>query len=326
MSKLTAVNQSNLIALEQKRNEQEYSALVEDWLGLTHSFHTLRTYTGDLTDFFRTMYQEQEINPDTVGRFLSLNGGEAFIFAERYHKRLIERGLAPATINRKLAVVKSFVSFAGRAGKCNYQLAGLKREQAKVYRDTTGIAPEQFLSVLATIDNSKEKGIRDKAILLLLWCNALRRSELVGINIGDYNPQQGLVAISGKGRANQKELITLGQNTIVALNEWLLHRRESNPSCPLFTSIQPRFWGGRLTTNAVYLLVRKYCKLAGINKQMSPHRIRHSSITAALDATDGNVRRVQKLSRHSNLNTLIIYDDNRQNAQGEVTALLDGMV
>lgn len=53
------------------------------------------------------------------------------------------------------------------------------------------------------------------------------------------------------------------------------------------------------------------------------HRIRHSSITEALNLTNGDVRKVQKLSRHSNLNTLMIYDDNRQNLQGEVTGMLD---
>ena len=148
----------------------------------------------------------------------------------------------------------------------------------------------------------------------------------MGINIGDYDPDDGTLALAGKGRSGQKELITLGQNTIVALNEWLSYRKESDPDSPLFTSVQSRFWGRRLTTRAVYLLVQKYCNLAGVKKTMSPHRIRHSSITAALDATDGNVRQVQKLSRHTNINTLIIYYDNRQNAQAEVTALLDGMV
>lgn len=58
---------------------------------------------------------------------------------------------------------------------------------------------------------------------------------------------------------------------------------------------------------------------------MSPHRIQHSVITAALDATDGNVRKVQKFSRHRNLNTLMIYDDNRGRDQGDVTDLLDEM-
>ncbi len=73
-------------------------------------------------------------------------------------------------------------------------------------------------------------------------------------------------------------------------------------------------------------MVRGRCKDAGITKVMSPHRVRHSSITAALDATNGDVRKVQKLSRHANLNTLMIYDDNRVNHQGEVTDLLDGLL
>jgi integrase/recombinase XerC len=63
-----------------------------------------------------------------------------------------------------------------------------------------------------------------------------------------------------------------------------------------------------------------------VKKIVSPHRIRHSGITAALDATDGNVRKVQKLSRHANLNTLMIYDDNRQNIQGELSDLLSDLV
>jgi len=59
---------------------------------------------------------------------------------------------------------------------------------------------------------------------------------------------------------------------------------------------------------------------------MSPHRIRHSSITAALDATDGNIRKVQKLSRHKNINTVMIYDDNRCNHQEEVSQILGDLV
>ncbi|MEN9566046.1 MAG: hypothetical protein RLZZ69_1242 [Cyanobacteriota bacterium] len=59
---------------------------------------------------------------------------------------------------------------------------------------------------------------------------------------------------------------------------------------------------------------------------MSPHRIRHGSITAALDATNGNLRKVQKLSRHKDINTVMIYDDNRINYQDEITQLLDDLI
>jgi integrase/recombinase XerC len=64
---------------------------------------------------------------------------------------------------------------------------------------------------------------------------------------------------------------------------------------------------------------------AGIKKQMYPHCIRHSAITAALDATEGDMRKVQKLSRHRKLDTLMIYDDNQGRDQQDVTAMLDGM-
>jgi integrase/recombinase XerC len=72
--------------------------------------------------------------------------------------------------------------------------------------------------------------------------------------------------------------------------------------------------------------VQGYCRQAGIEKPMSPHRIRHSSITAALDVTEGNVRKVQKLSRHSNLDTLMVYDDNRTKDQLEISDLLADLI
>ena len=59
---------------------------------------------------------------------------------------------------------------------------------------------------------------------------------------------------------------------------------------------------------------------------MSPHRVRHSSITAALDATDGNVRKVQKLSRHKHITTLMLYDDNRLSVQKEISRLLSELL
>ena len=69
-------------------------------------------------------------------------------------------------------------------------------------------------------------------------------------------------------------------------------------------------------------VARKIAKEAGISKVISPHRVRHSSITATLDATGGNVQAVQQLSRHAKPETLMRYDDNRKDLQGEVMGLL----
>ncbi len=78
-----------------------------------------------------------------------------------------------------------------------------------------------------------------------------------------------------------------------------------------------------MTGTSVYNIVRDSCEKAGIAKVMSPHRVRHSSITAALDKSNGNVRAVQRLSRHADLRTVQLYDDNRQNLQEQITDLLE---
>lgn len=72
----------------------------------------------------------------------------------------------------------------------------------------------------------------------------------------------------------------------------------------------------------MYALIRRLAKDAGITKPMSPHRMRHTSITAALDGTDGNVRAVQKLSRHAKIDTLMLYDDARQKQQKAISEML----
>lgn len=82
----------------------------------------------------------------------------------------------------------------------------------------------------------------------------------------------------------------------------------------------------RLSGEGIRLIVGKYCKLAGIEKQMSPHRVRHSAITEALNQNNGNIRATQKLSRHSDPRTVIIYDDNRVDLQGELTRMLDDLI
>jgi integrase/recombinase XerC len=132
--------------------------------------------------------------------------------------------------------------------------------------------------------------------------------------------------ILGKGRGTQAEVVDLGAATVQAIVDWL-GAKGGNPSpdAPLFTALDFANSGHRLTGDGIRKIVVRHSKNAGIKKQMSPHRIRHSAITAALDATDGNVRKVQKLSRHKNLNTLMIYDDNRGRDQQDVTELLDGM-
>jgi integrase/recombinase XerC len=276
-------------------------------------------YQKDIQNFLADLGTE-------LGKFLSLDRHGAYALVSRYKGELVTKGLKSATINRRLAAIKSLVSFSYNCGHCDFMLESVKGEKLSAYRDTTGVAPETFRRVLGGIDRTSLKGVRDYALMILLWSNALRRSEVSKANISDFDPVAKTLRIYGKGRGNNSEIISLGKATVMAIESWLTARGEVGPDKALFVSVNAGYKDGRLCTQAIYTVVKERCQAAGITKVMSPHRIRHSSITAALEATGGDVRRVQKLSRHSSLNTLLIYDDNRKNHQGEVTDLLDGLV
>lgn len=297
--------------------------LLAELLADKRSSNTRHAYETDLRDFFRSMGRELE--PESLAEFLSLDQFQAVALVLRYKSQLFDRELKESTVNRRLAAIKSLVKYARKVGKCSYSLEDIKGEKVARYRDTTGISREAYRVVLAGCDRGTVAGKRDYALLRLLWDNALRRGEVAKANVRDFDPSNRSLKILGKGKGTQVEVIDLSKPTTEALLDWLA-TRSVKADAPLFCSLDPVNSGHRLTGEAIRLLVVKYCSKAGVDKQMSPHRVRHSSITAALDATDGNVRKVQKLSRHANLQTLLVYDDNRQKLQMEITELLADMV
>lgn len=316
--KLVLLN-SRLSHLSPVPPSTDWERVLTDWLATKRSPHTQRVYRRDIENFLSDIDME-------LGKFLTLDRHGAYALVSRYKGDLLQKGLKSATINRRLAAIKSLVAYAYNCGHCDFMLESVKGEKLSSYRDTTGVDSETFKRVLGGIDRTSLKGIRDHALLLLLWSNALRRSEVSKANIGDFDPTAKTLSIFGKGKGNNAETVSLGSGTVMAITAWLEARGETNPDKALFCSINPGYRDGRLSTQSIYNIVKERCQSAGITKAMSPHRVRHSSITAALEATGGDVRRVQKLSRHSSLNTLLIYDDNRKNHQGEVTDLLDGLV
>ena len=289
----------------------------------------MRVYRHAITEFF-AFISDDGLTTEILTEFLLLEQKQAYELVANYEGWLIQQELAPATINRKLASIKSLVNYASEIGKCFYTLSNIKTLSVTPYRDTTGISSETFKKILATVDRLSIIGKRDYAILLLLWGNALRRSEVTQCKVKDFELEEQRLWILGKGKKGQRQQISLGKETTLAIAQWLEARIEMcrgtsvlDNNDPLFSAV---YRGHQLNTDAIYKLVGKYAKKAGIKKTLSPHRLRHSAITAALEATNGDVRAVQKLSRHSSLNTLMVYDDNRRNEQGRVTNLLEDLL
>ncbi|MEG4989788.1 tyrosine-type recombinase/integrase [Microcoleus sp. BR0-C5] len=324
---LATINRPQLLTFPQlDRDPDVLTQLLAD----KRSVNTKRTYAGDVRDFFATVTGQLPTKA-SVNAFLRLPERDAVSLVLKWKAGMMsgegrKKPLAEATINRRLAAIKSLVTMGLNLGVCDYNLARVKGETIAKYRDTTGINKATFERILSTCDRETVAGKRDYALLRLLWGNALRRNEVSQLNLADFKLGARTLRILGKGKGTQYETVDLGAATAQAITDWLAVRPGSaGETDPLFVALNYAALGHRLTGDGLYKLVQTRTKKAGIEKVMSPHRIRHSAITAALDATDGNVRKVQKLSRHRKLDTLMIYDDNRSRDQGAVTDLLDGM-
>ncbi len=299
--------------------------VVKRLLADKRSANTRRAYEHDLQDFFMTVTGALA-TPDNVQDFLSLNRGQGNAAVMDYKAELLERGLAEATVNRRLAAVRSLVNCARLLGVTDLEIE-VEGEKVQSYRDTRGVSVDAVRAMLGRCNLATLKGLRDYALLRLLWDNALRRAEVSRLNVEDFDAQAQRLAILGKGKGTQQVWVDLSERTAAAICAWLEARERGNSESvtqteALFVAVDNASAGARLSTTGIYKVVRDYAQQAGIERTVSPHRIRHSSITAALEVTNGDVVAVQRLSRHSKVETLMVYNDNRIAQQGKVTNLL----
>ncbi len=293
---------------------------VEIWdsfLDLQIKETTRRSYTKALADFCLKVYPDLSIS-DAIQSFLLLSQADALTFVLTYRKILIDLKLSSATINQRLSALKSLVDYARKRGLCGFSLSDVKGLRSQKYRDTRGRTVDEYRSVLAEIDRSTILGKRDYAICRLLWDNALRRGEIVSLDQSNFLPQESRLMILGKGTL-ELQSIDLNPAVVSAINDYLLVK-PSGENSALFVSNN----GHRLDGKDIARIVKKYAEPVGID--LSPHRVRHSAITAYLDVSEGNVRAAQSLSRHQNLSTLMIYDDNRHQLQGKATKDLGNLL
>ncbi len=281
---------------------------------------TRKQYVKAIENFCQFAYS-CSANPETISEFLDLDRYAAIELVLKYRRHSIDKKLAPSTINVRLAAIKSLVDMARKLGKTTIDLGDIESIPSESYRDTRGISVEQFKLMLEVIDPSTPIGVRDYAIMLLFWGNALRRGEIASANIEDFLPQQQKLTILGKGK-RAKVAIDLTDSVSYAVSEWLNFHPCNLPGQPLITSLSHNCYGARIAGDSIYRIVQGYAQVAGIERRVSPHRLRHSSITAFLDASGGNLRAAQALSRHRNQNTLNLYDDNRRQEQKGASGVL----
>ncbi len=270
------------------------------------SERTNSAYRQDLEDF-RAFVKADTL--EEAACVLLLHGhGEANGLALAYKANLMGRDLQAATINRRLAALRSLVKLARTLGKVAWCL-NVDNVKAYPYRDTRGPGRAPVRLVLVKLEKRLDrKAKRDRALIRLLSDLALRVGEVISLDLEHIDLEAGTISVLGKGRT-ARETYTLPEDTRAALRDWL-EARGLEPG-PLFINMDRASKRGRLTATSVWRITRKY----GLGH---PHGLRHTAITQALDITGGDIRAVQRFSRHKDPRTLILYDDNRTDLGGEV--------
>jgi integrase/recombinase XerC len=284
-----------------------------------HKKTTVAAYRADLDRF--GAYLTESAGLETASDFLRLDAGRAKLLARSWVQSMNAEGYAPATVNRRISSVRSLVDLAYEMNVVTWTLK-TKGPKSEAYRDTAGPDLETVNKILEHVDRKvSPKGLRDAAIVRLLFGLALRRAEVLTLDYEHVDFDNETLWIMGK-RRNEREKMTLTREIVRALNHWIAVRG-TKPG-PLFVPITR---GGRvknmnrLDGADVRRLVSQIGTELGIH--LWPHALRHSSITAALDATDGNIRDVQAFARHKDPRTTMKYDDNRKDAKGEVAKRLE---
>ena len=158
----------------------------------------------------------------------------------------------------------------------------------------------------AAIDLSKSDGHRNKAIIETLYSCGLRVSELVNLKLTELFFADGYIRVIGKG--NKERLVPIGHKAIRDINQYLQQRNDVNSRIDeeYKNIVFLNRWGRQLTREMVFTIIKKYAKLAGINKNISPHTLRHSFATHLVEG-GADLRAVQEMLGHESIQTTEIY-------------------
>jgi len=279
---------------------------------------TLRAYGSDLKVFANWM---KAPGPGAaVNSLLTMAPGEANEKVRAWRSSMIDRGVAPATINRRLSALRSLVALAKEFGYVAFDLS-TKNVRSEAYRDTRGPERDVMAALLeyAKGQPHEAKATRDVALFLLLgYGRALRRGEVVSLDLVHFDARGSRLNVLRKGR-RERQWLSLDPLVTRKLQAWIAVRgREPGPLFLQMGKGGRVLAGRRLAGDGVHRVLQAMgAKLGAV---IRPHGLRHAAITAALDETNGNVRAAREFSGHASVEVLMKYDDNRKDAGGEVAS------
>jgi integrase/recombinase XerC len=259
------------------------------------SAYTLRNYATDLRAYFAFLEDNGRIDLASVDRHV----------VRSYLASLMDTKVAPGSIARKLSTLRSFYRYLVQTGRAEANpcegMRGPKRER----RLPSFLTEEEVSALVMSPDDGKSQGLRNRALLELMYAAGVRVGEVFSLNVADLelSPDGGLLRVRGKG--NKQRVVLVGKPAARALKRYLRQARPhlaKGPQEALFINRD----GERLSMRAVQTIVRKAALASGLDKRAHPHLLRHTFATHMLDG-GADLRVVQELMGHANANTTQIY-------------------
>jgi integrase/recombinase XerD len=267
-----------------------------DYLGHERGLaaNTLESYGRDLKQYCGFLSEDTSYTAETAS--------QATIVA--YLMLLRKQGKATATIARRLAALKAFYQFMIEGNYVtknptdNLSSPKLERRLPKI------LTVAEVEKLLEQPDISTPGGIRDKAMLEVLYATGIRVSELINLNLDDLDFQEGFIRCIGKG--SKERVVPMGEMAIRSLELYLSKGRPKLVSKNTKAGLFLNHHGRRLTRQGFWKIVKKYAAQLKIRKEITPHTLRHSFATHLLE-NGAEIRAVQEMLGHADISTTQIY-------------------
>ncbi|MDI6814580.1 MAG: tyrosine recombinase XerC [Dehalococcoidales bacterium] len=257
------------------------------------SAYTVRNYTTDLLGFFEFLKDKglsslKEVDKHTLRDYLS---------------QLMEQGFVKASIARKLSAIRSFYRYLLREGMV-LSSPVMTSSPRLDRRLPSFLTIEEVERLLEAPDLSTPQGQRDRALLELLYASGLRVSELVQLNVEQVDLNSCEIRIRGKG--DKERVVLMGKPAARALSVYLSQGRPKLLGKRRSSALFLNRYGGPLPERRVQRILERHASIAGIDKRVHPHLLRHTFATHLLDG-GADLRVVQELLGHANLSSTQIY-------------------
>ena len=283
----------NTAGQSSKLDTVQLDTFIDDlWLEDGLSKNTLESYRADLSQFNTWLCKNKsdllKATQADIQQYLAVKFPQS----------------KPRSISRLIASMRRFYRYALRENLISADPT-LQIESPKLPRSLPKSLNEQEVEDLLNAPNTNQAiGLRDRAMLELLYASGLRVSELVTVKVNEVSTQDGVVRVTGKG--SKTRLVPMGQEAADWIDQYLKHARPEILQKRLCDAMFVTARASAMTRQAFWYLIKRYALVAGIAKHMSPHVLRHAFATHLLNH-GADLRVVQMLLGHADISTTQIY-------------------